>query len=285
MLSFPWAVPYLPVRCRHRVRPFLPPEACPSDGIFLRQAAGSRLCHPYSTVCHDVHPLMMEHISSDSSRIRLLSAWRCPAAGWSSGRPTCGRPTARGGNACCRAASCQGHGSCFRRTVCRTGRTARFSRPSTIVQNREMSFVLASPVVTRLSLNIITNCNALFHHEAVGADGREDVVHLRQRLYHPVAFQRARQVEEHGFPAGTLFRRAGCPHRPALARRCFGQWGIPCVPTCGNVHKRRTSGCRSFDECRFLVAQPGDAVLWLVAVYHGDVNPHHAGGCSWLQAR
>ena len=36
-----------------------------------------------------------------------------------------------------------------------------FSRPSTIVQNREMAFVLASPVVTRLSLNIITNCNAL----------------------------------------------------------------------------------------------------------------------------
>ena len=30
-----------------------------------------------------------------------------------------------------------------------------------------------------------------------------------------------------------------------------------------------------FDECRFLVAQPGDAVLRLVAVYHGDVNPHH----------
>ena len=38
-----------------------------------------------------------------------------------------------------------------------------------------------------------------FHHEAVGADGREDVVHLRERLYHPVAFQRARQVEEHDF--------------------------------------------------------------------------------------
>ena len=123
-----------------------------------------------------------------------------------------------------------------------------------------------------------------FHDEAVGTHGREDVVHLREGLYNPVAFQRSRHIEEHDVRFHFFFGK----HPFGIVK---GVEGVACNDRIGVLFyfaEMVTRECLEIealvDKFRFAFAQPVDAVLRGVAIYDGDIVTLHvvevAGGKS-----
>ena len=110
-----------------------------------------------------------------------------------------------------------------------------------------------------------------FHDKAVGTQGREDVVHLRERLYHAVAPECPRHVEEnhvglHDLGGDHPFRIVEGVHRVALDDRI----GV-LLYLAEMVARESLEVDAPADECRLMFAQAVDAVLRVVAVHDGDI--------------
>ena len=121
-----------------------------------------------------------------------------------------------------------------------------------------------------------------FHDKAVGTHGREDVVHLREGLYNPVAFQRSRHIEEHDVRFHFFFGK----HPFGIVK---GVEGVACNDRIGvlpDLAEVVTCECLEIealvDKFRFTFTQSVDAVLRGIAVYDGDIVTLHvvevAGG-------
>ena len=109
------------------------------------------------------------------------------------------------------------------------------------------------------------------HDEAVGTQGREDVVHLRERLYHAVAPECPRHVEEnhvglHDLGGDHPFRIVEGVHRVALDDRIGVLFYLAEM-----VARESLEVDAPADECRLMFAQAVDAVLRVVAVHDGDI--------------
>ncbi len=119
------------------------------------------------------------------------------------------------------------------------------------------------------------------HDKAVGTQRSEDVVHLRERLYHAVASECSRHVEEHhvGFHVlggNHTFRIIEGVHRVALDDGI----GILLDPAEMVASESLEVGA-AVDKPHFVFAQSVDAVLWVVAVHDGDIVASSRCGGSW----
>ena len=114
-----------------------------------------------------------------------------------------------------------------------------------------------------------------FHHEAVGTDRGEDVIHLRERLDDTLAFERARQVEKNEIG----FRRFFTQHLVGIVER------IGCIAcndgVCLFLHPPEVIAGKSLeisafgDDLNFPCPQVGDAVLRGIAIDDRHVVAFH----------
>ena len=109
------------------------------------------------------------------------------------------------------------------------------------------------------------------HDKTVSAKGCEDIVHLRERLYHAVAPECPRHVEEnhvglHDLGGDHPFRIVEGVHRVALDDRI----GV-LLYLAEMVARESLEVDAPADECRLMFAQAVDAVLRVVAVHDGDI--------------
>ena len=114
-----------------------------------------------------------------------------------------------------------------------------------------------------------------FHDETVGTQGRENVVHLRKRLYHAVASERAGHVEKHHIRFHVLGGNhplciVECVHRIAFDD------GIGVLLNLAEMVTRESLEVgTAVDESHFVFTQTVDAVLRIVAVHDGDIVTFH----------
>ena len=144
-------------------------------------------------------------------------------------------------------------------------------------------FVL--PVSISVSFSLGRKAQGAFHHHPVCRDGRENVVHVRQRPQHAAAVYRAGQVEEHDVRGRAAFSNSPSAFSNGILRRALDDRVGFLADALQLAVGHRLVVFVLHDGFQVALAHLGDAVLRVVAVHHRHVQPFHSRALRGRQHR